>query len=59
MESPQFYNPEFVSIEGASNWIRDNELVITIIYNNDKRVYPLKILVRDEIVNDTMHESMS
>ncbi len=49
---PSIDNPKFVSVAEADQWIQDNELVLAIIYQGVKRVYPLQILVWHEIVND-------
>ena len=49
---PSIDNPKFVSVQNADNWIEDDELVLAIIYKEEKRVYPLQILVWHEIVND-------
>ncbi len=49
---PSIDNPKFVSVAEADQWIQDNELVITIIHNGIKRVYPLQIMVWHEIVNE-------
>lgn len=51
---PSIDNPKFVTVVEADQWIQDNELVITIIYNGIKRVYPLQIMVWHEIVNETI-----
>lgn len=49
---PSIDNPKFVGVAEADQWIQDNELVLAIIYQGVKRVYPLQILARHEIVND-------
>lgn len=49
---PSIDNPKFVTVEEADEWIEDNELVLALIRNDIKRVYPLQILVWHEIVND-------
>jgi len=49
---PSIDNPRFVSVEEADKWIEDNELVLALNYKNNKRVYPLQIMVWHEIVND-------
>jgi hypothetical protein len=49
---PSIDNPEFVTVEEADEWIQDNELVLAFIYKDEKRVYPLQIMVWHEIVND-------
>lgn len=49
---PSIDNPKFVSTEEADEWIGDDELVLAMIYQNEKRVYPLQIMVWHEIVND-------
>ncbi len=51
---PSIDNPKFVPVAEADQWIQDNELVITIIHNGIKRVYPLQIMVWHEIVNETI-----
>tara|TARA_Y100000310_G_scaffold334428_1_gene414178 strand:- start:11630 stop:12751 length:1122 start_codon:yes stop_codon:yes gene_type:complete len=45
-------NINFVSVTEADEWIEDNELVLVLNYNGEKRVYPLQILVWHEIAND-------
>ena len=49
---PSIDDPEFVSVEDADGWIEDDELVLGLVYDGVKRVYPLQILVWHEIVND-------
>jgi len=51
---PSIDNPTFVSVEDASEWIEDNELVLYLEYKDEKRIYPLQILVWHEIVNDVV-----
>jgi len=51
---PSIDNPKFVKLAEADRWIKDNELVLAIIYKGVKRVYPLQILVWHEIVNDAI-----
>ncbi len=53
---PSIDNPKFTTVEEADEWIQDNELVLAMIYNNTKRVYPLQIMVWHEIVNDNIGE---
>ena len=45
-------NIKFVSVSEADEWIQDNELVLVLIYEDVKRVYPLQIMVFHEIAND-------
>ena len=51
---PSIDNPEFASVEEADKWIEGDELALAIIYRGVKRVYPHKIMVWHEIVNDTI-----
>ena len=51
---PSIDDPEFVSVKEADAWIKDNELVMAIIYKGVKRAYPFQIMVWHEIVNDTI-----
>lgn len=51
---PSIDKPRFVTVAKADRWIKDNELVLAIIYKGVKRVYPLQILVWHEIVNDVI-----
>jgi len=47
-------NIKFVSVNEADAWIEDNELVLSLIYMEEKRVYPLQIMVWHEIANDVV-----
>jgi hypothetical protein len=49
---PSIDAPKFVSVAEADKYISDNELVLALLYKDEKRVYPLQILVWHEIVND-------
>jgi hypothetical protein len=54
---PPIDNPEFESIEDASEWLRDRSPVISFELDGDARAYPLAILTRHEIVNDRFGET--
>lgn len=49
---PSIDEPNFVSVEEADKWIKDDELVLALDFKGVERVYPLQILVWHEIVND-------
>ena len=49
---PSIDDPKFTTVEKADEWIEDNELVLGLIHNGTKRVYPLQVMVWHEIVND-------
>lgn len=51
---PSIDDPEFVSAAEADQWIGDDELVLALIHEGEKRVYPFQIMVWHEIVNDTV-----
>ena len=51
---PSIDQPRFTTVEEADEWIADDELVLAIRYKEEKRVYPLQILVWHEIVNDVI-----
>jgi hypothetical protein len=44
--------PKFISVQEASKFLEDSELVLGLNINGDIRAYPLQILVWHEIVND-------
>lgn len=48
---PSIDNPKFISVKDA-DWLSDNELGLGILYKNEARFYPFRILVYHEIVND-------
>ncbi|MBI3027846.1 DUF3179 domain-containing protein [Candidatus Woesearchaeota archaeon] len=48
---PSIDNPKFISVKDA-DWLSDNELGLGILYKNEVRFYPFRILVYHEIVND-------
>ena len=54
---PSIDNPKFVSAEEANKFVRDDELVLGINLNGDKRAYPFQILVWHEIVNDIVNNN--
>lgn len=49
---PPIDDPNFDSIEEASEWLEDQSPVIAFELDGDARAYPLAILTRHEIVND-------
>lgn len=51
---PSIDDPKYVTVAEADKWIKDNELVLAIIYKDVKRIYPLQIMVWHEIVNDNI-----
>ena len=51
---PSIDHPVFVSSHEADAWIADDELVLALIYEGVKRVYPLRILAWHEVVNDVV-----
>jgi len=51
---PSIDDPEFVSVEEADDFLRDDELVMAIEHDGDARAYPRRILEQHEIVNDTV-----
>jgi len=50
---PSIDSPKYVSASEATH-VGDDDMVIAIALNNDKRAYPARILDRHEIVNDTI-----
>ncbi len=54
---PSIDKPKFVSVPEANKFVNDNELVLGINLNEDKRAYPFQILVWHEIVNDIVGNS--
>ena len=51
---PSSDNPRFVTGEEADNQMLETERVIGVSINGDHRAYPLNMLSRHEIVNDTV-----
>jgi hypothetical protein len=51
---PAILSPEFVSAQAADNQMLPSERVIGVSINGDHRAYPLNLLSRHEIVNDTV-----
>lgn len=51
---PSIENPEYVDADEASAFLGDDELVIAIDHNGDKRAWPIRVLDFHEIVNDTI-----
>lgn len=51
---PAILDPQFLSPENASAQMQANERVIGLSIDGDHRAYPLNMLSRHEIVNDTV-----
>lgn len=51
---PSIDHPQFVSAAEANEWLADDEIVVAVAYKGVERVYPLRILVWHEIVNDVV-----
>ena len=51
---PSIDNPQFLKGEEADNQMLETERVIGVSINGDHRAYPLNMLSRHEIVNDTV-----
>ncbi|MDA0334936.1 MAG: DUF3179 domain-containing (seleno)protein [bacterium] len=49
---PAMTNPEFVSLEVASSWVRDTDLVVGVVRNGEAKAYPENLGWWHEIVND-------
>ncbi|MEA2068370.1 MAG: DUF3179 domain-containing protein [Verrucomicrobiota bacterium] len=48
---PSIDHPKFIS-SGAADYMRDTDEVLSVTVGEETRAYPLRILVRHEIVND-------
>ena len=53
---PPIDNPEFQSIDAASEWLQPQSPLIAVEVDGVARGYPLAILTRHEIVNDVIGE---
>jgi hypothetical protein len=51
---PSIDDPDFISQEEASNWLRGREPVISMEINGEARAYPIQILMWHEIANDEL-----
>ena len=51
---PAILEPEFLSAQAAGDQMLPNGRVIGVSINGDHRAYPLNLLSRHEIVNDTV-----
>ena len=51
---PSIDAPSFTSVNTADGWLDDDDLIIVLEHNRLVRGYPFRMLVRHEIVNDTV-----
>lgn len=51
---PAILDPVFVTVEQAQRNMQDQERVLGVFLNGESRAYPLNLLSRHEIVNDTV-----
>ena len=51
---PSIDEPEFQSVQSASQWLQPDDVVLGVEHNNEAKAYPIRILNWHEIVNDTI-----
>lgn len=51
---PPIENPRYVSVDEASEFLADGDVVFVLEYGGETRIYPQMILVWHEIVNDVI-----
>lgn len=51
---PPLDKPSFVSVDAASEWLEDQEPVVSVEIHGEAKAYPLQILTWHEIVNDVV-----
>jgi len=49
---PSIDNPVYESVEEANSWLRDDDIVFGVLYNDEVKSYPQRIMNWHEIVND-------
>ena len=49
---PPIYRPQFESVESAETWLDDDDPVGVLALDDEVHVYPLRMLVYHEVVND-------
>jgi len=49
---PAIRSPKFVTVEVASDFLIDDEMVLGLVHNGDSKAYPIQIMVWHEIVDD-------
>lgn len=51
---PPIYEPQFESLEAADSWLENDDVVGVLALEDQVHVYPLRILVWHEVVNDQL-----
>ncbi len=51
---PPLDSPAYDSTTISDEWLKDDDIVLAVVINDDARAYPLKIMNWHEIVNDTI-----
>ena len=51
---PAIDHPKFVTVGQADRWLEDREPVVVVDLGGEAKAYPLRILIRHEIVNDVV-----
>ena len=49
---PPIYQPQFETVESADFWLDDDDVVGVLAQDDEVHVYPLRLLVYHEVVND-------
>ena len=51
---PPLDSPKYETIEEVSEWLEDDDIVLGVVFDNDARAYPSKLMNWHEIVNETI-----
>ncbi len=51
---PALTDPQFVTTDEANAWLPDEARILGVKVNNQVKVYPIDLLIRHEVVNDTI-----
>jgi len=51
---PSLREPKFETVAESTDWMVPFEPVITLVVNNEPRIYPIQILIWHEVVNDEL-----
>ena len=54
---PSIDEPNFIGVEEASEWLKNDEPVIVVTGRDTSKAYPLQILIWHEIVNDKIDDT--
>lgn len=54
---PALTHPKYTTVQETDSWLKEDDLVLGVVYKGIVRAYPVRVLDRHEIVNDQLGDT--